>query len=83
LGGPQSRPGQYREVKILDTTGTRIPTPSVVQPLASHYTDCATAAHERQYDVKQNKYIYREEKAYRINQLHYSTNLKNLKIFEM
>jgi hypothetical protein len=28
------------DMKILDPTGT--PTPSVVQPVASRYTDCAT-----------------------------------------
>jgi hypothetical protein len=38
LGGPQSRPGRYGEVKILDLAGTRTPTPSVVQPVASQYT---------------------------------------------
>jgi hypothetical protein len=27
LGGPQSRPGSYGEVKILGPTGTRNPTP--------------------------------------------------------
>jgi hypothetical protein len=45
LGGPQSRSGQYGEVKILDPTGTRTPDFSVVQPIASCYTDYATATH--------------------------------------
>jgi hypothetical protein len=36
LGGPQSRSERHREVKIL------APDPSVVQPVASHYTDLAT-----------------------------------------
>jgi hypothetical protein len=40
LGGPV----RYGEVKILDSTGTRTPTPLVVQPVVSHYIDCATAA---------------------------------------
>jgi hypothetical protein len=44
LGGPQSRPGRYEEVKVLDPTGTRTPTLDV-QPVASRYTDCATATH--------------------------------------
>jgi hypothetical protein len=44
LGGPQSRSGQHGEVKILDPTGTRTPT-SVVQPVASRYTDCAIPTH--------------------------------------
>jgi hypothetical protein len=44
LGGPQSRSGQRGEEQILDPTGTRIPTPSVVQPVASRYTDYAIPA---------------------------------------
>jgi hypothetical protein len=44
LGVPQSRFERYGEVKILDPTGTRTPTSSVVHPVASRYTDCATAA---------------------------------------
>jgi hypothetical protein len=32
LGGPQSRSGQRGEVKILDPTGTRIPTPRSSRP---------------------------------------------------
>jgi hypothetical protein len=32
------------EEKILDPTGTRNSTPSVVQPVASRYTDCAIPA---------------------------------------
>jgi hypothetical protein len=35
----QSRSGRYGEVTILYATGTRTPTPSVVQPAASLYTD--------------------------------------------
>jgi hypothetical protein len=40
LGGPQSRSGPRREEKILD------PYPSVVQPVASRYTDYAIPAHK-------------------------------------
>jgi hypothetical protein len=40
LGGPQSRYGRHWEEKILDLTGTRIPT----QPVASCYTDYAIPA---------------------------------------
>jgi hypothetical protein len=32
LGGPQSRSGQYGEVKILDPTGTRTPTSQSSSP---------------------------------------------------
>jgi hypothetical protein len=32
--------------KIIDPTGTRNPTPSVVQPVASRHTDYAIPAHE-------------------------------------
>jgi hypothetical protein len=32
LDGPQSRPGRYEEVKILDPAGTRIPTPGSSSP---------------------------------------------------
>jgi hypothetical protein len=39
LGGPQSRSGRHGEVKILDTTGDSNSDPSVVQPVASRYTD--------------------------------------------
>jgi hypothetical protein len=39
LGGPQSPPGRYREVKILDPTGIRTSDPSVVRAVASRYTD--------------------------------------------
>jgi hypothetical protein len=45
LGGPQSRSGRCGEEKILHPTGTRIPTPLVVQPVASRYTDYAIPAH--------------------------------------
>jgi hypothetical protein len=31
--------------KILDPTGTRTPTPSVAQPVASRYTDYAIPVH--------------------------------------
>jgi hypothetical protein len=44
LGGPQSRSARRGEEKILDPTGTRIPTSSVVQPVASRYTDYAIPA---------------------------------------
>jgi hypothetical protein len=40
LGGPQSRSGQHGKEKILDSNSD----PSVVHPVASHYTDCAIAA---------------------------------------
>jgi hypothetical protein len=39
LGGPQSHSGRHGEEKILDLTGTRTPTYSVVQTVASRYTD--------------------------------------------
>jgi hypothetical protein len=44
LGGLQSRSGRFGEGKIFDPTGTRTPTPSIVQPVASRYTDYATPA---------------------------------------
>jgi hypothetical protein len=44
LGGPQSQSGPRGEEKILDSTGTRTPTPSVVQPVASRYTNYAISA---------------------------------------
>jgi hypothetical protein len=44
LGGPQSRSGRFGEEKILDPTWTGTPTPSVVQPVASRYTDYAIPA---------------------------------------
>jgi hypothetical protein len=44
LDGPQSRSGRFGEEKILDPTGTRIPDPSVVQLVASRYTDYAIPA---------------------------------------
>jgi hypothetical protein len=49
LGGPQSRSGRYGEVKILDPTGTWTPTPLVVQPVASCYTDWAILAPLKNY----------------------------------
>jgi hypothetical protein len=39
LGGPQSRSGRCGEEKILDPAGTRTPTPWVIQPVASRYTE--------------------------------------------
>jgi hypothetical protein len=42
LSGPQSRTGRYEKVKILDPTGTRTPTPSVVHPVARRYTAYVT-----------------------------------------
>jgi hypothetical protein len=44
LGGPQSRSGRFGAEKILDPTGTRVLSPSVVQPVASRYTDYAISA---------------------------------------
>jgi hypothetical protein len=44
LGGPQSRSGRYGEDKILDRSGTRTPAPSVIEPVASRYTDYAVPA---------------------------------------
>jgi hypothetical protein len=44
LGGPQNQSGRRRGEKILDPTETRTLTPSVVQPVASHYTVCAIPA---------------------------------------
>jgi hypothetical protein len=41
LGEPQSQSGPLGEEKILTPIGTRTPTPSVVQPVASRYTNCA------------------------------------------
>jgi hypothetical protein len=32
LGGPQSQSGRFGEVKILDPTGTRTPTPRSSSP---------------------------------------------------
>jgi hypothetical protein len=43
LSGQQNRSGLREEEKILDPTGTRIPTP-LVQPVASRYADCAISA---------------------------------------
>jgi hypothetical protein len=37
------------ENNIFDHTGTRTPTPSVVQPVASRYTDYAIPAHSCEY----------------------------------
>jgi hypothetical protein len=45
VGGPQSRSGRFGDEKILDPSGTRTPDPSVVQPVASRYTDYAIPAH--------------------------------------
>jgi hypothetical protein len=39
LGEPQSRSRQHGKEKILDPSGTRTPASSVVQPVASSYTD--------------------------------------------
>jgi hypothetical protein len=43
LRGSKSRSGRYREIKILDLSGARTPT-TVVQPVASRYTECAKVA---------------------------------------
>jgi hypothetical protein len=47
LGGPQRQSERHAEEKILDPTGTRTPTPSVVQPVASHYTDNTHRRYEK------------------------------------
>jgi hypothetical protein len=47
LGGPQSRSGRRGEEKILEPTGTQTPTSSVIQPVASRYTDYDIPAHSR------------------------------------
>jgi hypothetical protein len=44
VGGPQSLSGRRGEEKILDPTGTCTPTSSVVQSVASRYTDYAIPA---------------------------------------
>jgi hypothetical protein len=44
LDGPHSRSGRSGKEKILYPTGTRTPTPSVVQPVAIRYTDYAIQA---------------------------------------
>jgi hypothetical protein len=49
-GGPQSRPGLYREVKILDPTWTRNSDPSVVQPVAGPCTDYAISGRYIHYE---------------------------------
>jgi hypothetical protein len=54
LGGPQSLSGWYGEIKILDPTGTRTTTPSVVEPVVSRYTDYATLAHNDDDDDDDN-----------------------------
>jgi hypothetical protein len=46
LSEPQSRSGQFGEERILDPIGTRNPTPEVVQPVASRYTDYDTQPQE-------------------------------------
>jgi hypothetical protein len=47
LGKPQSRPGRHGEEKNLGLTGTRTPTPSDVQPVASSYTDYDILRHSQ------------------------------------
>jgi hypothetical protein len=44
LGGPQSRSRRGGEENILVPPGDSNSDPSVVQPVASRYTDCATRA---------------------------------------
>jgi hypothetical protein len=46
LGGPQSQSGRLGEEKILDPSGTRNSDPSVVQSVASRYTDYPIPAHK-------------------------------------
>jgi hypothetical protein len=58
--GPQSQSGQHGEEKILDHTGTQTLEPSVVQPIASHYTNYAIPSPLSKihiYNLTQN-YIY-------------------------
>jgi hypothetical protein len=43
MSNPQRRCGRCEELKILDPTRDSNPDPSVVQLIASHNTDCATA----------------------------------------
>jgi hypothetical protein len=54
LGGPQSRSGRCGEEKILDPTGTRTPTPLVVQPVVSRYTDYAIPSPYKLNDAFRN-----------------------------
>jgi hypothetical protein len=44
LGGPQSRSGRFGEEKILAPYRDSNSDPSLVQPIVSRYTDCATPA---------------------------------------
>jgi hypothetical protein len=44
LGGPQNWSRRFGEMKILDATSTLNSDISVVQPVASRYTDCAASA---------------------------------------
>jgi hypothetical protein len=60
LGGPQSRSERHGEVKIPYPTGTRTPELSVVENVASPYTDCTIPA-PHYYTYIHNKSIDREE----------------------
>jgi hypothetical protein len=44
LGGLQSRSGRRGEEKFFDLAGDSNFDPSVIQPVASRYTDCAIQA---------------------------------------
>jgi hypothetical protein len=44
LRGSHTRSGRRGEEKTVDPTGTRTPTPGVIQSVADRYTDCATPA---------------------------------------
>jgi hypothetical protein len=56
LGGPQNQSERHAEVKILDPHRDSNSDPSVVQPIASRYTDWAIPAHPKaQYRVEKRE----------------------------
>jgi hypothetical protein len=55
MSGHQSRSGRFGEKKMIYPTGTRTPTPLVIQPVASLYTDyvimCSVANVLKQFSI--------------------------------
>jgi hypothetical protein len=81
-GGPQSLYGQHGDVKILDPTGIRNLTLSVVQPVASRYTDCDTETLYGETNFVKGTSLYINIFSFAAEEKGLSSDIKNKEVLE-